>query len=118
MKAKEYAKKFLENPDEREAYGELGNAMLKELIELIKVRRAKYARAIVAVVLEQNRKWKKIKELLAEKDISDAGFYGICALAIETWPMVVQELPDEEKRMAQVGLLAAMEIKEKRQEPV
>ena len=117
MKAKEYAEKFLANPDERDAQAKLGNGMIREFLELIKIRHAKAPRAIVSAAIEQNRKWKKVCELLAEKiDLTERGFYALCAMAIEVWPAVVRAMPLEEQELAGIGLLVAEALKKEDRE--
>lgn len=115
MKAKEYAKRFLANPDRHFAYAELGNEMMREFSDLVAIRKAKAPRAVIAIILEQSRKWKRIRELVSEKtDLTEAGFYAILSIAIPIWSEILYELPIEEQKLAEDGLAIAKALKKSR----
>jgi len=108
MKAKQYAKRFLAEPDDRKALAELANAMLRELSDLTIARNARTPRAVVAIVREQNKKWQRIRELVAARTrLTEASFYAVCALAFESWRAILDYLPAEERALAEDGLRAS-----------
>lgn len=71
MKAKEYAKKYNDNPT-TETLAKIANSFMREIEELILLRHAKSNSACIAILNELDQKWSKFSSLVP--DVRRNGF--------------------------------------------
>ena len=86
MKAKEYAKRYIEARDKKQGILDVANGMMDETKSMIEVRHVKTNEALFSVVNEQLNKYRAFVRLVKDPAIKEGGLRELILLKFDFLP--------------------------------